>query len=454
MSDGHIHPTSLEEDSGAAFCSFEDSSTSPVMENLNEVENCANNVIPVEDNTLDNEVHEEENNPFEKKGRKRTSEVWKDFEEISLPDGTKKYQCKSCKTKFTIHASGVTSHLRRHMNSCLLHRVTIGQEKRQKTLSFETIGSDSGMSLGTFSYDQAKVREAASHMILYHEYPFNKMEHVLFNKFMRTATPYWQKISRATAKNDCVSTYQIQKKKLKTSLRGVHRIGLTTDLWKSTTQKIQYMVVTGHFMDDNWKLQKRVLNFCNVPPPHTGVIVADALYKSIVDWGIEDKVSSITVDNATYNDVALRNLKATFELLNKKMLFDGAALDPRYKMKRIDCCFPEIYTAFEAAENSSVVLDSLHELYKEYVAVYSLANIEQNSSSKEVGNSGVASYGSKKMGSGRSKFDSFVRKVDSIQPVKSELDIYLEEDYGDNNQGVCTSLADMFMRLKIHIRKS
>ncbi|KAH7840899.1 hypothetical protein Vadar_023079 [Vaccinium darrowii] len=105
----------------------------------------------------------------------------------------------------------------------------------------------------------------------------------------------------------------------------------------------------------------------------------------------------------------------------------GAALDPRYKMKLIDCCFPEIYTAFEAAENSSVVLDSLHELYKEYVAVYSLANIEQNSSSKEVGNSGVASYGSKKMGSGRSKFDSFVRKVDSIQPVKSELDIYLEE---------------------------
>lgn len=92
MSDGHIHPTSLEEDSGAAFCSFEDSSTSLVMENLHEVENCANNVIPVEDNMLDNKVHDEENNPFEKKGRKRISEVWKDFEEISLPDGTKKYQ--------------------------------------------------------------------------------------------------------------------------------------------------------------------------------------------------------------------------------------------------------------------------------------------------------------------------------------------------------------------------
>lgn len=42
-------------------------------------------------------------------------------------------------------------------------------------------------------------------------------------------------------------------------------------------------------------------------------------------------MSSITVDNATYNDVALKNLKATFELLNKKMLFEG-------KIFHVRCC--------------------------------------------------------------------------------------------------------------------
>ncbi|XP_058185159.1 zinc finger BED domain-containing protein RICESLEEPER 2-like isoform X2 [Rhododendron vialii] len=82
----------------------------------------------------------------------------------------------------------------------------------------------------------------------------------------------------------------------------------------------------------------------------------------------------------------------------------GAVLDPRYKMTLIDCCFPEIYTELEAARNSSIVLQSLHELYKD-----------------------VVSGGIKKMGGGRSKFESFVRKADIIQPVKSELDIYLEE---------------------------
>jgi hypothetical protein len=38
------------------------------------------------------------------------------------------------------------------------------------------------------------------------------------------------------------------------------------------------MVVTCHVVDSWWNLQNRVLNFCNVPPPHSGgVIVANAL---------------------------------------------------------------------------------------------------------------------------------------------------------------------------------
>ncbi|XP_027166465.1 zinc finger BED domain-containing protein RICESLEEPER 2-like [Coffea eugenioides] len=51
-----------------------------------------------------------------------------------------------------------------------------------------------------------------------------------------------------------------------------------------------------------------VLNFCNVHPPYTGVIIADALSKCFIDWGIENKVSSITVDNASYNDRRIKYL--------------------------------------------------------------------------------------------------------------------------------------------------
>ncbi|KAI8534543.1 hypothetical protein RHMOL_Rhmol10G0098500 [Rhododendron molle] len=185
------------------------------------------------------------------------------------------------------------------------------------------------MNLTTFKYDYTKVRKAASHMLLYHEYPFMHMEHVLFDKFMKTVSPYRQKISRTTAETDSLATYNLQKKRLVTTLKFVNRISITTDLWKSG-QKIHYMVVTGHFIDDDWKLQKRVLKICYVPPPHSRVVIADAFYKCITGWGIENKVASITMDNASYNDLTLKNLQGTFKLLKKKLLFDGKLFHVRF----------------------------------------------------------------------------------------------------------------------------
>ncbi|XP_071933612.1 zinc finger BED domain-containing protein RICESLEEPER 2-like [Coffea arabica] len=82
------------------------------------------------------------------------------------------------------------------------------------------------------------------------------------------------------------------------------------------------MVVTNHFVDFDWVLQKRVLNFCNAPPPHTGVIIADTLSKCFIDWGIENKVSNITVDNASYNDVCIRRLREDFSP-KKRLMQDG-----------------------------------------------------------------------------------------------------------------------------------
>jgi hypothetical protein len=67
------------------------------------------------------------------------------------------------------------------LNSCIPH---IAANKKQNVLTFDSDGGSVNSS-SNFSYDHKKVRELASHMILYHEYPFMQMEHVLFNKFMR-----------------------------------------------------------------------------------------------------------------------------------------------------------------------------------------------------------------------------------------------------------------------------
>ena len=46
------------------------------------------------------------------------------------------------------------------------------------------------------------------------------------------------------------------------------------------------MVVTCYFVDSNWLVQKRILNFCNVSPPHSGVVIASALRESFIEWAI------------------------------------------------------------------------------------------------------------------------------------------------------------------------
>ncbi|XP_031250241.1 zinc finger BED domain-containing protein RICESLEEPER 2-like [Pistacia vera] len=122
----------------------------------------------------------------------------------------------------------------------------------------------------------------------------------------------------------------MEKQKLKTLLKGVRRISLTTDLWNSDNQKLEYIVLTGHWIDDNWKLNKRVLNFVHLPIPKGGVQIADAIYKCLAEWEIEDKVQTISVDNATSNDVAIRVLKQNFTIT--RQLSCGG------KMFHVRCC--------------------------------------------------------------------------------------------------------------------
>ena len=79
------------------------------------------------------------------------------------------------------------------------------------------------------------------------------------------------------------------------------------------------MVLTAYFIDCNWRLQKRVISFVHIPSSRRGVEIADCIFKCLKEWGIENKVFTISVDNASSNDVAMRILKDTFSR-NKRLI--------------------------------------------------------------------------------------------------------------------------------------
>ncbi|XP_062119090.1 zinc finger BED domain-containing protein RICESLEEPER 2-like [Humulus lupulus] len=72
----------------------------------------------------------------------------------------------------------------------------------------------------------------------------------------------------------------------------------------------RYLCLTTHWVDDNWKMQKRIINFIQVPS-HKGDLVGKELINCLNEWGISS-VFTVTIDNASSNDVALKIKKALF----------------------------------------------------------------------------------------------------------------------------------------------
>ncbi|KAK8317944.1 hypothetical protein V6Z11_A13G139800 [Gossypium hirsutum] len=266
-----------------------------------------NEISNARDTTHERPTHEE-------------AECLDDIEELTvvkLADGTKKVQCNHYKIKVAKNKDDTTTQYKRHLDDCVKDHVSL-KGQGNLFLPLQAPRSDSASGIQTRKYDQAKIREVVSHMIMVHELPFAFTEYELFTLLMKTASPHYVRISHATAKADCWTSYEVEKKRLNGLLKIVDRISITTDMWKSG-QKIQYIVLTAHFVDSDWNLQKRVLNFVDMPPLHSGVFAYDALYKCLQDWDIEGKVCSIFMENASYNDATIRMLK--YSLSFHKMLY-------------------------------------------------------------------------------------------------------------------------------------
>ncbi|KAK2977544.1 hypothetical protein RJ640_018186 [Escallonia rubra] len=140
----------------------------------------------------------EVNTMFKRRERKKTSPVWDFFVDVTLANGTKKVKCKLCNDILNKTKGGTTTQLLRHRDTYCPKRGIAATN--QSVINVELGKIEYEVSKKDFKYNHAKVREAAAQMILVHEYPFNMMEHEFFNRFMRTATPYYESISRATAK--------------------------------------------------------------------------------------------------------------------------------------------------------------------------------------------------------------------------------------------------------------
>ncbi|KAL0352352.1 UNVERIFIED_CONTAM: hypothetical protein Scaly_1623900 [Sesamum calycinum] len=165
-------------------------------------------------------------------------------------DGVMKISCIHCKRMYTKTKTVATTQLHRHLQSCANYLKAKADKTKdgllQTQLGFVSSSVDPtacpSLYVGTF--DMEKMKELVAHWIMMHEHPFSIFEEDRFNLMQRRGMPEWRGMTRNTAKTYCINVYESEKKKLKSLLKNVNKISLTTDCWKSKNQKIEYMVIT------------------------------------------------------------------------------------------------------------------------------------------------------------------------------------------------------------------
>ncbi|GFZ07045.1 hypothetical protein Acr_18g0012150 [Actinidia rufa] len=234
---------------------------------------------------------------------KKKAPCWEHFIEIKDEKNmTQEAQCKYCKTIYKANPKkhGVTN-LNTHMTKC--KKFPNRDKGGQQNISFKPTVDGVEVVSSVFSFDDCK--RVLAKMIIIDELPFSFVEGIGFRRFCKSLQPKFYPVpSRQTMTREVGVVFNIEREKLKKMLKG-RRICLTTDTWTSI-QNFNYMCLTAHFIDDDWKLQKRILNFCLVGD-HKGETIGRKIESLLLDWNIEG-IFTLTVDNASSNDTTLKFL--------------------------------------------------------------------------------------------------------------------------------------------------
>ncbi|KAM0938025.1 putative transcription factor/ chromatin remodeling BED-type(Zn) family [Dioscorea sansibarensis] len=268
--------------------------------------------------------------PPTSKRRRKKSLVWEHFTIEAMPGGCTRACCKLCKQTFA-YSSGSkiagTSHLKRHivLGSCPKIK---NQEKKLALNGAQTDGNITeppqkrryrGASWANALFVQETSCLNLAKMIILHEYPIHIVEHSGFIAFAQSLQPRFKMASVDDIEGEIISVYHKVKQNLLQVLQIMPgKISLTISLC-STSQTLGYVCLTGQFIDNDWRLHRRMLNFIMVSSPHSENALSEAIGVCLTDWNMSTKLFAITLDNnCSSHDIYSANLRE--HLTNKDRL--------------------------------------------------------------------------------------------------------------------------------------
>nr|GEW22324.1 zinc finger BED domain-containing protein RICESLEEPER 2-like [Tanacetum cinerariifolium] len=190
------------------------------------------------------------------------------------------------------------------------------------------VSADHIVSAAVTRYDPDYLREQFMGLVIQRALPFNHFDYEQTTRvFQNTMQPSYTHVSRSTLKQDAMRLWLAAKQEITDSFGNLNAcVNLTTDVWSAPYRVPgSYMCVTAHWIEpDTWQMMKRVISFEEFSSPHTGHALFKMLIKVLTNFNLEDKVMSITLDNASNNTSAMEKLKLKYDPPMGSRLFGKA----------------------------------------------------------------------------------------------------------------------------------
>lgn len=146
---------------------------------------------------------------------------------------------------------------------------------------------------------QQKINDLIINMIIKDLQPLSIVEDRGFRELIGGLEPSYVIPSRFTFTNSFLpQKYQQKKEKLKNLISKADSVALTTDGWTAQHSQMSYICYTAHFITPEWNLHSCLLECGQYDESHTAQHLQLELFRIGEEWGISEKVFSVTTDNA------------------------------------------------------------------------------------------------------------------------------------------------------------
>lgn len=197
--------------------------------------------------------------------------------------------------------------------------------------------------------------------------PFTAPEQEAFADMVKTLNPEAKTYSDKTIRADLIDTFKEKYEVLKEQLTEIPgKMAITMDGWTSKNV-LPFLAIRAHWLDEQWNYQSQLLDFCHIEGSHSGQTFKDIFSYALQSLAIPlDKISSITVDNASSNDTFFEELEEIFDMLGVDQhirclahIINLAAQDVLKSLKNYTVNIDEDYPPHDELEDE--VLDDIDE---------------------------------------------------------------------------------------------